>query len=299
MEDGPKRVGELLNAEAVYRLRKLLRLMNMGIVDASSPITQIELIELFGSGVVWEDVTDVIDLPATMRGGTEDTSLVLTKEPLFKTGKIYAPRMQPMESVIETRKLLHNLNTGVDGTLILETINGASRFKRLIEICMVFWADNLRSAKETVTPRTITLEEVVTKTYRTVASQPLPVEITRVIQYYCNATHNIGDRLASDLVVKLEVTLPKYHELKLTVSTGAAVDTFLDTWLLMGCQHENTRNTPAMVQKGQHDQMDRSNGITNYKFKRLYDYINNELSKIFVQEIVKDSNSSKEYKGWI
>ena len=139
--------------------------------------------------------------------------------------------------MVETRLLSHNLNVAADGALVLETANNIARYKNVIEIAMVFWADAARVAKETTTPRTIIIDEVindrgVTSISPTNIPANIPVPITSVIQYQCNAVQNPTDVTAGDILVKRGIILPKYHEIRVMIGS-LAVDCWADVWILM------------------------------------------------------------------
>jgi hypothetical protein len=237
MAQPQKTIKDMMDEENRYKLARLVDYMQAGVVTEINPAVVIDLLQLYGQGVVWEDVTDSLDLKPNIKGGSQDMPIILTKEPLFKQGRVYAPRIQPMGYVVETRLLSHNLNVVADGALVIETANNLCRYKSINEIAMVFWADAARTTKETVTPRTIVVDEVinqvaVTSNSPTNIPNNIPVPITSVIQYQCNGTYNTADTTAGDILVKRGIILPKFHEVRVTIN-ALAVDCYVDIWMLM------------------------------------------------------------------
>ena len=225
-----------------YRLEKLSKYSVQGVISLKSPLAQLELLDFFGPNVKFNDITDDTDLlPPELQSGKGQTStdpLIFAREWPFKAKRIYEPRvvMAPTlrkEFMIGTAQNVEgstpfNLN---GNALTLTTNHGDARYKRFIELCMVFWSDTGRTTKETSTTRTITLTEIV-KPSAIDPSTAAPTFRTTVIQYQATATVNPTHQTAGDLIVTLDpLYLPRLHELQLSILSLAS-NVYVDAWIV-------------------------------------------------------------------
>jgi hypothetical protein len=231
--------------EKVTMIRNLL---SKGVSEISDPQAQYELMNLLGPGSFeLEDITDRPDLPPNLQSDT--TRTILVTDGLVKSGRTYALRYRPSDTMNEFKMLCYNLDGAVNPAgLVLPTSSPNARWKQFQGLYLTFWTTRNRVAKDTVTPRTIQLE--IIETFPTLTLRPTEVDLltiapltqtapqnTLTMLYQVDALHNPTHQTMSDIIVTAQnIILPLHYELRLTIQPilppGAAT-VICDAFIMM------------------------------------------------------------------